>query len=228
MSTKQQTERYGNAIAELEDHCPDLNSRQVVQSLTGGLTYLRNLFMVRARDDVTRKYGTDSMVGISLAELEKQAQVAKTEIEAYSCIVVADEATQSGYVDDTDEWFLEWMFRLRLGEGYESVFDKRVDFYRSKTIEDRRLKFVKLLQRAIPESARAPLVLFRLFPRSVRILTAVAFGDPLRAQDLRAEQTRFLPDISYCHECHGRVFDNGDHCACCGNPVWNYAFLLAE
>jgi hypothetical protein len=168
------------------------------------------------------------MVGLSLADLEKQAQLAEVEIEAYSCIVVGDEATAGGYVDGKDGWFLEWMFRLRLGEGYRSFFEKRVDHYRSQTIEERRLKFVSVLQRAIPESARAPLVLFRLFPRSVRILTAVAFGDPLRAQELRNEQTKFLPDISYCHECHGRVLDNGDNCRCCGNPVWNFAFLLSD
>jgi len=90
------------------------------------------------------------------------------------------------------------------------------------------LKFVSVLQRAIPESARAPLVLFRLYPRAVRILAAVAFGDPLRAQELRAEQIGFLPAISDCHECHGRVMDNEDICRCCGNPLWNFAFLLSD
>ena len=184
--------------------------------------------MVRAHDDVERTCGTDSMFATSLANMERQARRVKIEIEAYACIVVDDEVTQSGYVNDTGTWFLDWIFRLRLGEGYRSVMDQRVDYYRSRTIEKRRLKFVSVLQRSMPESARAPLVLFRLFPRAVRILAAVAFGDPLRAQELRAEQTGFLPAISDCHECHGRVLDNEEICRCCGNPVWTFSYLLSD
>jgi hypothetical protein len=123
---------------------------------------------------------------------------------------------------------LAWIFRLRLGEGYQAVVDKRVGYYSSRTIEERRLKFVSVLQRTMPQSAKAPLILFRLFPRSVRILTAVAFGDPWRAKELRAEQIRFLPSIADCHECHGRVLDNDEICRCCGNPLWNFAWLLSD
>jgi hypothetical protein len=108
------------------------------------------------------------------------------------------------------------------------VFDKRVNYYASQNIEERRLKFVSVLQRTIPQSARAPLVLFRLFPRSVRILAAVAFADPLSAQKLRNEQIGFLPAISDCHECHGQVLDNDEICRCCGNPLWNYTWLLSD
>lgn len=228
MATKQQSERQDLAAAELLAHCPELNSQRIVDSLSVGLTHLRNMLMVRTRDDVARKFGSDSMTGMSLSEMQKQDQLAKVEIEAYACILIVDEVALNGYIKDTDPWFLEWMFHLRFGDGYKPVFDRRVDFYHSHSIEQRRLKFVSVLQRVLPESARAPLVLFRLFPRAVRILTAVAFGDPLRAQELRTEQAGVLPAISDCHECHGRVLDNEEACRCCGNPVWNYAFLLSD
>ncbi len=228
MSTTQQTDRRSHAATELQEYYPDLSSQQIVDSLTAGLTHLRNLLIVRTRDEVEQKFGRDSMIGASLSEMKKQDQLAKVEIEAYACIMIDDEVSRSGYINDNDEWFLDWLFRLRLGESSKSVFDKRVGFYRSQTIEERRLKFVSVLQRAIPESARAPLVLFRLFPRAVRILAAVAFGDPLRAQSLRAEQAGFLPAIADCHECHGRVLDNEDICRCCGNPLWNFAFLNSD
>ena len=184
--------------------------------------------MVRAQDDVQRKYGKDSMIVTSLANMERQARHSKIEIETYSCIVVDDEVTESAYVDDPDKWFLDWMFHLRLGEGYQKVMDQRLPYYVSECVEERRLKFLSMLQQFMPESTRAPLVLFRLYPRAVRILAAVAFGDPLRAQELRAEQASFLPTISECHECHGRVLDNEEICRCCGNPLWKFEWLLSD
>lgn len=228
MSTKQRSERLDLAVEELVNHCPALDSQSIVDSLSVGLTHLRSMLLVRVQDDVERKYGADSMVGASLSEIERLAQVAKVEVEAYACIVANDEAIQNGYVEDSDDWFLNCMFRLRFGDGYKSFAEKRIAHYRSATVEERRLKFVTVLQHAVPESARAPLVLFRLFPRAVRILTAVAFGDRVRARELRAEQISVLPAIADCHECHGRVLDNEDICRCCGNPIWNFAFLLAD
>ena len=95
-------------------------------------------------------------------------------------------------------------------------------------MEQRRLKFLSVLQHSMPETTKAPLVLFRLYPRSLRIATAVAFGDFVRAKKLRSEQMSFLPAITDCHECHGRVFENDEICRCCGNPLWNYAWLLSD
>ncbi len=160
--------------------------------------------------------------------MQRQSRHAKFEIEAYSCLLVTDEVIQGDQLADADEWFLEWIFQLRLGPGYDSIFQKRVDYYRSRTIEERRLKFVSMLQRVMPESKKAPLVLFRLFPRSVRTMAAVAFGDAIRAEVLRDEQTSLLPAISDCRECHGRVLDNDEICRCCGNPLWHYTWLLSD
>ncbi len=229
MLTKQQSQRQGHAAAELSRQCPEIPATQIVDSLTVGLTRVRDLLLLRIHEDVERYFGMDSMIApLSASAEERQLLRGKGEIEAYSAIVVADEVVEGGYVDCSEEWFLEWLFRLRLGERSKSVMEQRVDFYRSPSIEDRRLKFVAVLQRQIPESAKAPLVLFRLFPRAVRIVADVAFGDPLRAQELRAEQCNFLPAVTDCHMCHGRVLDNEEICQCCGNPVWKFTWLCAD
>ena len=228
MLTEQQSLRRKQAAEELEVRQGDLAAQPMVDSLAEGMTRLRNLLMVRAHDDVQREYGADSMTASSLASMQAKARRAQLEIEAYSCIVIDEEVTEQGYLADSQEWFLEWLFRLRLGSGYREVFEKRVDFYRSPTVEDRRKKFVSVLQHAMPDSRRAPLVLYRLFPRALRLVPAVAFADPLRAQQIRAEQIALLPAIAECHECHGRVLDNGESCAYCGNPIWSYSWLKSD
>ena len=228
MPISQKSERRRSAAEELQQRCPAVDSQQVVDSLSVGLSHLRDLLVVRTHDDVESKYGADSMLGTSLDRIEKRIHRTKVEIEAYACIVVEDEAVASGYIDNDGAWFTDWIFRLRFGEGYASFMDQRLEFYHSPTMEERRLKFLSALQRAMPESTRTPLVLFRLFPRAVRIVAAVAFGDPLRGQELRREQARFLPAITECHECHGRVLDNEEICRCCSNPVWNFAWLLSD
>lgn len=228
MLTKLQTERRKRAVAELQAKAPQIDSSVVVHSIMVGLTHLRNLLVARAHDDVEQHYGSDSLLGTSLTEIERRAQRAKAEVEAYSCVVIHDQVSRGGYLENADEWFLDWIFRLRLGSGYKPVFDKRVSYYHTQDIEERRLRFMSVLQRSIPESARAPLVLFRLYPRSVRIVAAVAFGDLLGARKIRSEQISLLPAISDCHECHGRLLDFDETCRCCGNPLWNYTWLLSD
>lgn len=228
MLTEQQSQRRKHAAQELESRHPDLAAQQIVDSLAEGMTRLRNLLMVRAHDDVQREYGADSVTSSSLSSMQAKARYAQAEIEAYDCIVIDDEVNERGYLADSDEWFLPWLFRLRLGSGYREVFDKRVEFYRSPTVEDRRLKFVSVLQHAMPDSRRAPLVLYRLFPRALRLVPAVVFADPLRAQQIRAEQIALLPAIADCHECQGRVLDNDESCAYCGNPIWNFSWLMSD
>ncbi len=162
MVTQQQQRHM--AAAELQKHCPGLGPQPIVNSLMAGMTQLRNLLMVRAHDDVQREYGTESLTDFSLSRMQVKARYAKFEIETYACIVIDDEVAQSGYVDEPGDWFLDWLFRLRLGDAFGAVVDQRVQYYRSQNIEERRLKFVSNLQEAMPDSVRAPLVLFRLFP----------------------------------------------------------------
>ena len=228
MTESDQTERRRSAAVELEKLCPDCDPQRVVDSLSAGMNMQRDFLIVRAHDDVERKYGADSMYGSSFSETERQIRQAKIEIEAYSCIVINEEVTEAGIVDRDDPSFLKWIFHLRMGDGYRSVMDQRVDVYRSPTAEGGRMKFVRLLQRSIPKSTKAPLVLFRLFPHSLRILAAAAFGLTSRARELRDEQIGFLPAIADCHRCHGRVLDDDEVCRCCGNPVWSFAWLLAD
>ena len=228
MATNAISERRARSIAELQDRCSNLNSEDVVDNLSVGLSQLRDLLLVRTHDDIERKYGADSMIGTSIANIERQNHEAKFEVEIYSCVVVNEEVSQQGYVDNSDEWFLDWLYHLRLNGRSPSNFKQRLDYYRSRSIEERRLKFVSVLQHILPESMKAPLVLHRLFPRSLRIVTAKAFGDIMRADELRKEQSSLLPAIADCHECHGRVLNNDEKCRCCGNPVWNLSWLLSD
>lgn len=229
MITHQHEQRRNEAAAaELQEYCPEQEPQQIVDSLMAGMTQLQNLLMVRAHDDVQREFGTDSTTDMSLSRMETKARHAKFEIDAYACIVIDDEVTLSGYVDAPGKWFLNWLFRLRLGAGHESAFEQRVEHYRSENIEERRLKFVTKLQDVMPDSARAPLVLFRLFPRALRILPAVAFCDPLRAKQLRHEQLMLLPAIGDCHRCEGRLLENDESCHYCGNPIWEFNWLLSD
>jgi hypothetical protein len=164
---------------------------------------------------------------MSLSQGVKRIQRARVEIDAYAAVVVNDEVTQSGYVDGLSEWFLDWIFQLRFGDEYEQTFKEHADPYRGLSDRGRRRRFVSILQQAVPESVKAPPVLFLLFPQSVRIIAAVAFGDALRAQKLRAEEVDLLSAIGDCHECRGRVLSNEETCRICGNPLWTFAWLRA-
>ncbi|MCC6124903.1 MAG: hypothetical protein IT426_08075 [Pirellulales bacterium] len=77
------------------------------------------------------------------------------------------------------------------------------------------------------EAASAPLVVFRLFPLAVQIVTARAFGDRKTADELRSRQADILPSINDCRHCRGRVLDVGEPCPKCGNPLWTYEWLIA-
>jgi hypothetical protein len=94
-----------------------------------------------------------------------------------------------------------------------------------KDDDQRRLSFSGHLEHAYPEARRAPLVLYRLFPLSVGIATALAFSAPLDANELRNQQMFWLPSIQDCHECHGAPLENGEKCRVCGNPVWSHRWL---
>ncbi len=229
MQDKLPLERRRSAAVELEKHCPHLDASEVVDRLSVGLSQLVKLLMRRIHEDVERHLGIDTMIApVSDHQEKEQARHAWAEIEVYSILVVNEEVTVGGFLNCPSEWFLDWLFRLQLGEEYTALREKRVEFYRSPTAENRRLKFLTVLQKAAPESARAPLVLFRLFPRALRIVAAVAFGAASRARELRDVQRSLLPAIVDCHECHGRILDNDEICQACGNPVWEFKWLQAD
>jgi dTDP-4-amino-4,6-dideoxygalactose transaminase len=99
--------------------------------------------------------------------------------------------------------------------------------YDHLTDGERRRMFASHVEQALPEATSAPLVVYRLYPRAVRIATALAFGDRLRASDIRNEQIAYLPVIADCHECHGVTLDNGEVCKQCGNPLWKLNWMNA-
>lgn len=225
----QQSERRARAADELGNLDPRLNAPQVVDQLSAGLTRLREMMIERVQEDVQRHFGMDTVFSPpSQAACDRQMLKARWEIEFYSILVASDEAAEHGATQITGEVLRDWLFRLRMEEHLQERFTRRIKFYDSETVDERRLKFQSAMQRVVPESSKTPLVLFRLFPRAVRIVSAVAFGQPLRAQELRAEQCRFLPAVGDCHECHGRVMDNGESCSYCGNPVWKFSWLLSD
>jgi hypothetical protein len=196
---------------------------RVANSLSDGLSTLRNLLFTRIHQDVELKIGVDSML-LPVSPL-KSEQAAKLEIELFEIAESASRAQARGYVKDRD-WYLPWLSRLRLGaDAEDSRVALRLKRYLEKDDDARRLSFSGHLEHAYPEARRAPLVLYRLFPLSVGIATALAFGAPLDANELRNQQMFWLPSIQDCHECHGSPLENGEKCRVCGNPVWTHRWL---
>jgi len=124
-------------------------------------------------------------------------------------------------------WFCQWLTRLFWGENPDPGLLARLRAYDQLNDAERRRMFASHVEQALPEATSAPLVIYRLYPRAVRIATALAFGDRLRASDVRNEQIAYLPVIADCHECHGAPLENGEVCTQCGNPLWKLNWMNA-
>jgi hypothetical protein len=201
---------------------------QVAAGLCGGLIVLRDSLYARIHDDVERRVGLDSMLIPTPTSQAKREKTAKMEIDIYLVAASAAAARDWGIVPDGDPWYLRWLARLRLGriaEDPKAV--ERLEYYLSHGRDEARLAFSNVLAQAWAESRRAPLVIFRLVPPAVQVVTALAFGDQDRAAAAREEQAGILPSIRDCHECHGRLLENGEQCPACGNPLWRYDWLVA-
>jgi hypothetical protein len=176
--------------------------------------------------DVQEVVGVDSM-WLPVSKVEAQ-QKARTEIELYQVAESTATVGQCQYVTTDDDWYLRWLARLRLGDAHDDAEHlARLREYLGKTPDERRLAFTDVLAEVLPDSRRAPLVLFQLLPLAIGIVTALAFGDHARAREARNEQTTHLPSIRYCRRCHGEVLENGEQCEQCGNPLWEYKWLTA-
>ena len=150
------------------------------------------------------------------------------EIEVYQLAEASSAARQFAYLKESDGWCLEWLAQLRLGEhGRDQRILERAHAYFAESPETRGLAFSDELVRVMPESRRAPLVLFRLLPLAVQIATACAFVDHDTASDLRRQQTSILPSIADCQQCGGRLLECVEQCRTCGNPLWKYKWLTA-
>jgi hypothetical protein len=228
MTSAEAAARRQAAIAELERHPHRSDGTEIVTNLYAGLGVLRDLLYVRVRADVERRLGADSM--LSPVSEEKTVRVTKTEIELYQIAMSAATAGQHDYIghNGAGEWYLQWLTQFRLGELCGDVRAmNRLHNYLAKDDDARRLAFTNVLASAVPQSRRAPLVLFRLLPLAVAIVTALAFGDEAAAQEARRRQIAILPSITDCPLCRGTVLDSGDQCEYCGNPLWKFDWLLA-
>jgi len=219
-------QRRVEAADEFNRHENRRDGGQVASSLADGLTVVRDLLYRRVHSDVQRAVGMDSMLApISEEKSEKQA---KAEIELYQIAVSAATIQNFDYIKPNGEWYLQWLARFRLGRVQaEGKVRQRLGHYLSKSADGRRLAFTNILASALPESRRAPLVLFRLVPYAVQIVTSLAFNDPPSAEESRRFQVGYLPAINDCRECGGRVLENGEQCRRCGNPLWKFDWLVA-
>lgn len=224
MNAEELARRRVEATEEFNRHEGRADGVTVISSLAGGLTILRDALYVRMFDDVQAAVGRDSI--LLPVSLEKAERLAKTEIEVFQVVVAANWAERCGYVRD-GPWCLDWLARLRLGlSRNEPAIEARLEHYRSRPADAQRLAFTNVLAETLPSSRRAPLVLFRLHPLAVQIAAALAFGDHKRAQGVRTEQMSLLPAIGDCHECHGKLIENGERCRVCGNPLWHFNWLV--
>jgi len=226
MSTQDRCQRRSDAAAEFDRHEQRGDGERVVNLLADGLSMLRDILFIRIHGDVENLFGADSML-MPVSSLKSEANT-KTEIEIYQIAESTADACVQHYAAD-DAWYMQWLGRLRLGEAVASpAVVQRLTSYRGKSPDDRRRVFSSHLQRVHPEAVRAPLVMFRLLPLAISIVTALAFGDHPRAEEIRKRQVAWLASIADCHACHGRLMDIGEECPQCGNPIWKYDWLTAD
>lgn len=226
MQVEEFAARHADAAEQFDERERRGNGRSVAHGLTHGFNVLRSQFFRRIHDDVQTTYGSDSMVGpVSILKADSRVNA---EIEVYAIAESTVVVRQRHYVRDVD-WYAEWLGRLRLGASFDQpAMRDRLNRYLHLGEVERELAFSNHLVKALREANRAPLVLYRLFPHAVGVITSVAFADHLGANEFRLSQIRILPSIEDCRECFGRVLENGDRCLACGNPVWKYAWLQAS
>lgn len=225
-SEEQRQVRLDQAADELNRHGNRQDGQRVVTRLADGFTLLRTSLYERVHRDVEQVLGRDSMF-LPISEV-KAEKVSKTEIELYQIAVASQMNRRRRYVGADTEWFWQWLARLRLGRAAtDPLVIRRIGEYLALDEDHGRLAFTDVLAKALPESRRAPLVLFRLVPLAIQIVTAQAFGDRPTAEALRRQQVDILPAITDCRTCRGQLLESGTHCPPCGNPVWRFQWLTA-
>jgi hypothetical protein len=223
MPSTRHSERHAHAAAEFDRYTGSKRGKPIVESLSVGLNTIRDRFFQRIHEDVEQYFGTDSM-SIPLGP-DQSTFNAKAEIDVWQIVEAAIFASENDYVEDLD-WMRRWLGELRLGESYgKRAVQRRVNDYIELDGDQRRLHFSSCLEKVYPEARKCPLVLYQLMPQAIHIVLSIAFSDAKESARQRDRQVFFLPGILYCSRCRGGVLDNGDTCAACGNPVWNYKWL---
>jgi hypothetical protein len=209
---------------EFNRHLRRADGEQVAGSLVLGLSVARDLLYYRVHQEVESVVGRDSML-MPVSEAKSRIRT-EAEIAVYQAAEAAGAVRSYRYAGGDGDWPVRWMARLALDDrGVEPSTWERVDRYLRLDPRARQLAFADELARILPESRQAPLVLFRLVPMAVQIVVAAAFSDRKEAERLRAGQKAEVPGIAGCPQCQGKVLDNGQSCAKCGNPVWKYQWL---
>ncbi|MCA9249351.1 MAG: hypothetical protein KDA42_19650, partial [Planctomycetales bacterium] len=160
-------QRHDRAARELNEILDRDDGNLIVERLCHGMNVLRDALYTRIHEDVERMFGLDS--AIAPVSEERTEKITKLEIEIYQVVISFVAACDYGYFPRGNSDMLEWLIRLRLGHGSEnrSVM-QRVEYYLNKDYSDRRLAFSNVLVHTLHESRRAPLIIFRLFPRSIQ------------------------------------------------------------
>lgn len=221
--TEERCRRRTAAIQALSALGRRADGPQIVERLDDGLTLLRNQLYTRLHADVEHNFGKDSMLmPLSQALTEHKA---KSEIESFLVAEVLDELTLAGTLPQPEKNRL-WLQELRF-TGYHDRADMevRAEKYFGLQSRERQMEFSDRLEESLREARLAPLVLYQLFPLSVRAITALAFGDHLRAGEIRNRQASLLPCITYCRNCHGGLMEVDESCRECGNPVWTIRWM---
>ncbi len=213
------------AAEQFNEQAGRTDGQRVAKWLTAGLSTLRDALYRRIHEDVERAVGKDSML-MPASELKAQ-QLTYEATEFYLMAESALAVGEAGYFGPLPEWYLPWLARLRLGPwGLETQAAEAAQKYLPLSPDRRRLGFMNVLGRVLPESRRTPLVLFQLLPLCVRVVTACAFGDWPGAERHRQQQVAILPAIADCRQCRGRVLHDLGACAACGNPLWKHEWLV--
>lgn len=225
MQLQEQVGTRVQAVEELAIHEDRQDAERIVDSLAAGLTLLGDACNTRVFNDVLKVYPQDSMQVRFPAKGELPG---KTEIDLFLIVEAAYASAEQRLIRSGAAWFATWLATLRLGEtAGQPQAQRRLQNYTELPGDARRLAFQRVLDKAIPESRRAPLVLLRLLPLAAGIATTTAFGNLDLARALRKQQTSLLPAINDCHRCRGRLLDNGETCPECGNPLWKFNWLTS-
>jgi hypothetical protein len=224
MTDSNSTNQVDVAAHELNQAEDRSDGARVATGLSNGLGILCTSVYDRIHHDVETKLGKDSLM-MPLSEL-KAKQRTSDEIEIYQIAEAGAAARHFGYISGSDDWCLQWLARLRLGDrGQDPNILDRVHNYFAEPSENRVLVFGDALVRVMPEARRAPLILFRLVPLAVQVAMACAFGDHDTAASLRRQQAAIQPAITDCRQCRARLLACEEQCRACGNPLWKYEWL---
>src|SRR5688572_5049336 len=160
MDQEARIQRRAEAAAAFDQHENRGDGARVAGSLADGLNLLCDFFYTRIHGDVEKVFGMDSML-VPVSPLKSEENT-KREIDLYQIVESAEEVRVHGYSGSDDDWYLNWLARLRLGDLEATpAVRQRFEQYFNKPHQERRRAFGIVLQRTLPEANQAPLIVHR-------------------------------------------------------------------